>query len=137
MAVLAVSSAKTTLLLSLTVFYRPPLTCKPSQLFSTLENTIIIFLFLKKFCITIVFSFSQEKLKTTLYKTVGGTKRLLYYFLRKLIGAHHFVNKKNIYPLFTSLCGGETKYFVGRDEIRAPLETPAWEATFWGRLRRN
>ena len=136
MAVLAVSSAETTLLLSLTVFYRPPLTCKPSQLFSTLENTIIIFLFLKKFCITIVFSFSQDKLKTTLYKTVGGTKRLLWYFLRRLIGDHHFVNKKKNL-IFTSLCGGETKYFVGREEIRAPLKTPAWEATFWGRLRRN
>ena len=107
MAVLAVSSAKTTLLLSLTVFYRPLLTksCKPSQLFSTLENTIIIFLFLKKFCITIVFSFSQDKLKTTLYKTVGGTKRLLWYFLRRLIGAHLFVNKKKKSHFYQPLWG--------------------------------
>ena len=84
MAVLAVSSAKTTLLLSLTVFYRPPLTCKPSQLFSTLENTIIIFLFLKKFCITIVFSFSQEKLKTTVIQVCWGDKKIIMVFSKEV-----------------------------------------------------
>ena len=136
MAVLAVSPAKTTLLLSLTVFYRPPLTCKPSQLFSTLENTIIIFLFLKKFCITIVFSFSQDKLKTTLYKTVGGTKRLLWYFLRRLIGTHHFVNKKNTFHCYQPLWG-RSEILCGEGRNTSPLKTPAWDATFWGRLRRN
>ena len=120
MAVLAVSSAKTTLLLSLTVFYRPPLTCKPSQLFSTLENTIIIFLFLKKFCITIVFSFCQEKLKTTLYKTVGGTKRLLRYFLRRLIGAHHFVNKKIYIPFLPAFVGEKRNTLWGGTKYEPP-----------------
>ena len=84
MAVLAVSSAKTTLLLSLTVFYRPPLTCKPSQLFSTLENTVIIFLFLKKFCITIVFSFSQEKLKTMVVQDCWGDKKIIMVFSKEV-----------------------------------------------------
>ena len=79
MAVLAVSSAETTLI-SLTVFYTPPLTCKPSQLFSTLENTVIIFLFLKKFCITIVFSFSQEKLKTMVIQDCWGDKKIIMVF---------------------------------------------------------
>ena len=27
--------------------------------------------------------------------------------------------------------------FVGREEIRAPLKTPAWEASVWAPLRRN
>ena len=76
MAVLAVFTAETTLI-SLTVFYRPPLTCKPSQSFSTLENTIIIFLFLKKFCITIAFSSSQEKLKTMVIQDCWGDKNII------------------------------------------------------------
>ena len=81
---MAVSSAKTTLI-SLTVFYRPPPpTCKPSQLFSTLENTIIIFLFLKKFCITIVFSFSQEKLKTMVVQDCWGDKKIIMVFSKEV-----------------------------------------------------
>ena len=83
MAVLAVSAAKT-ILISLTVFYRPALTCKPSQLFSTLENTIIIFLFLKTFCITIVFSFSQEKLKTMVIKDCWGDKKIIMVFSKEV-----------------------------------------------------
>ena len=73
MAVLAVSSAKTTLI-SLTVFYRPPLTCKPSQL----ENTVIIFLFL------IVFSFSQEKLKTMVIQDCWGDKKIIMVFSKEV-----------------------------------------------------
>ena len=89
MAVLAVSAAKT-ILISLTVFYRPPLTCKPSQVFSTLENTIIIFLFLKTFCITIVVSFSwdncksQEKLKTMVIKDCWGDKKIIMVFSKEV-----------------------------------------------------
>ena len=89
MAVLAVSAAKT-ILISLTVFYRPPLTCKPSQLFSTLENTIIIFLFLKTFCITIVFSFSwdncksQKKLKTMVINDCWGDKKIIMVFSKEV-----------------------------------------------------
>ena len=82
-AVLAVSSAETTLI-SLTVFYRPPLTCKPSQLFSTLENTVIIFLFLKKFCITIFFSFSQAKLKTMVIQDCWGDKKIIMVFSKEV-----------------------------------------------------
>ena len=82
---MAVSSAKTTLT-SLTAFYRPPppFTCKPSQLFSTLENTIIIFLFLKKFFITIVFSFSQEKLKTKVIQDCWGDKNIITVFSKEV-----------------------------------------------------
>ena len=74
MAVLAVSSAETTLI-SLTVFYRPPLTCKPSQLFSTLENTVIIFLFLKKILHNHCFQFLSRETENNGYtRLLGGQK---------------------------------------------------------------
>ena len=56
-------------------------------------------------------------------------------FLALLLQVHQVFIRYLKFPLsplwIASLAGVLRGAFVGREEIRAPLKTPAWEVTLW------